>query len=155
MNWDAIGAIGELLGAMGVLISLAYLAVQIRSNTMEVRNSTVHNLLDRSVENFNDVMFTDLPFLMQKQLTGQVLSRDELAKINMLLRRNLQHFELVYLQFKYGHIDEEIMDAYREKILEHIRFPSFIRLWPQIKKQHTASFQSYIESLRYPAIDAS
>ncbi len=30
MNWDAIGAIAELLGAVGVIASLIYLATQIR-----------------------------------------------------------------------------------------------------------------------------
>jgi len=30
MNWDAIGAIGELLGALVVLVTLIYLAVQVR-----------------------------------------------------------------------------------------------------------------------------
>jgi len=30
MNWDAIGAIGETIGALAVVITLAYLAVQIR-----------------------------------------------------------------------------------------------------------------------------
>jgi hypothetical protein len=30
MNWDAIGAIAELLGAIGVIASLVYLAGQIR-----------------------------------------------------------------------------------------------------------------------------
>ena len=29
MNWDAIGAIAELLGAVGVIASLVYLATQI------------------------------------------------------------------------------------------------------------------------------
>ncbi len=33
MNWDAIGAIGEILGAIAVFASLAYLAVQIRNNS--------------------------------------------------------------------------------------------------------------------------
>ncbi len=32
MNWDAIGAIAELLGAVGVIASLVYLATQIRQN---------------------------------------------------------------------------------------------------------------------------
>lgn len=32
MNWEAIGAVGEILGAIAVLLSLAYLAVQIRQN---------------------------------------------------------------------------------------------------------------------------
>lgn len=31
MNWDAIGAVAELLGALGVIVSLAYLAHQVRS----------------------------------------------------------------------------------------------------------------------------
>ena len=36
MNWEAIGAIAELLGAIGVILSLAYLAVQIRQNTKQL-----------------------------------------------------------------------------------------------------------------------
>jgi hypothetical protein len=31
MNWDAIGAVGELIGAIAVLITLVYLAVQIKA----------------------------------------------------------------------------------------------------------------------------
>ena len=37
MNWDALAAIAELLGAIGVLTSLIYLAVQIRQNTVWLR----------------------------------------------------------------------------------------------------------------------
>ena len=37
MNWDAIGAIAELLGAAGVVASLIYLGVQIRQNTRTER----------------------------------------------------------------------------------------------------------------------
>ncbi len=33
MNWEAIGAIAEAIGAAGVIASLVYLASQIRSNT--------------------------------------------------------------------------------------------------------------------------
>ena len=39
MNWDAIGAIGEILGAIGVIVTLGYLAVQIRQNTRSSRVS--------------------------------------------------------------------------------------------------------------------
>lgn len=33
MNWDAIGAVGEILGALGVIVTLAYLAIQVRAST--------------------------------------------------------------------------------------------------------------------------
>lgn len=37
MNWDALAATAELLGALGVLASLAYLGLQIRQNTTWLR----------------------------------------------------------------------------------------------------------------------
>ena len=37
MNWEAIGAIGEIAGALGVIVSLAYLASQIRTQNRESR----------------------------------------------------------------------------------------------------------------------
>jgi hypothetical protein len=39
MNWEAIGAIGEVLGAAAVIITLAYLAVQIRQNSRQLERS--------------------------------------------------------------------------------------------------------------------
>ena len=33
MNWDAIGAVAEALGAIGVMLTLLYLAFQTRQNT--------------------------------------------------------------------------------------------------------------------------
>ena len=43
MNWEAIGAVGEVLGAIGVIATLVYLAVQIRQNsTVLEQNNQMH-----------------------------------------------------------------------------------------------------------------
>ncbi len=39
MNWDAIGAIGEIVNAAAVVMTLAYLAVQVRYARDEARRS--------------------------------------------------------------------------------------------------------------------
>ena len=44
MNWDAIGAIGEIIGALAVVISLLYLATQIRQNSRIVKGTAVHGI---------------------------------------------------------------------------------------------------------------
>jgi hypothetical protein len=49
MNWDAIGALAELAGAVGVIITLVYLAVQIRQSSSLVAQN--NKLLDVSVAN--------------------------------------------------------------------------------------------------------
>jgi len=40
MNWDAVGAIAELLGAIGVIASLVYLATQIRQSRDQMQAAT-------------------------------------------------------------------------------------------------------------------
>ena len=41
MNWEAIGAVGETVGALAVLLTLVYLAMQIRQNTRSVQAAAV------------------------------------------------------------------------------------------------------------------
>ena len=38
MNWEAIGAIGEIIGAISVLATLIFLSSQLRQNTMSFSN---------------------------------------------------------------------------------------------------------------------
>ena len=48
MNWDAIGAIGEVGGAVAVIATLIYLAGQLRQNTKALRSSTYQAFNDSS-----------------------------------------------------------------------------------------------------------
>ena len=41
MNWDAIAAIAEVVGALAVLITLAYLAIQTRDNVKIMRSRAI------------------------------------------------------------------------------------------------------------------
>ncbi len=50
MNWDALSAIGEIIGAIGVIVTLLYLAAQIRQNTRAVRGSTLNTLTQHHVD---------------------------------------------------------------------------------------------------------
>jgi hypothetical protein len=45
VNWDAIGAIGQMLGSVAVFVTLAYLSVQVRQAKQEVQRATA---LDRA-----------------------------------------------------------------------------------------------------------
>jgi hypothetical protein len=48
LDWNALGAIGELVGALGVIVSLAYLAVQIRQNTRALRSTSYHQAAEQT-----------------------------------------------------------------------------------------------------------
>ena len=45
MNWDAIGAVGEIVGATAVVVSLVYLAIQIRTQNRESQMAAAHEII--------------------------------------------------------------------------------------------------------------
>ena len=56
MNWDAIGAIGELAGALGVIVTLAYLARQMRVNTIALQNETTRDGMQAVIDSYSTVI---------------------------------------------------------------------------------------------------
>lgn len=44
MNWDQIGAIGQVLGSVAVLVTLGYLAVQVKLSRQDARRITARGL---------------------------------------------------------------------------------------------------------------
>ena len=95
MNWNAVGAIGEIIGALAVFLTLGYLAVQIRQNTKAVRASA----LDSSVNAVNDVriaMFESsevAPSGRVQQLQSFRIAMFESSEVAALYRRGLENPE--------------------------------------------------------------
>jgi hypothetical protein len=50
MNWDAVGAIGEIAGAVAVFGSLVYLAIQIKGQNIESQASVTNSLSEQWLE---------------------------------------------------------------------------------------------------------
>lgn len=53
MNWDALGAIAELLGAIAVFATLAYLAIQIRHSNIVTREQAQYHMLQNQLSYFD------------------------------------------------------------------------------------------------------
>ena len=52
MNWEAVGAVAELLGALGVIASLIYLATQVRQNSRLLRASAIQSAASNTASGF-------------------------------------------------------------------------------------------------------
>jgi hypothetical protein len=109
MNWDAIGAIGEILGSVAVLLSLVYLARQIRSNTNQLQfdaSRTVANAADRGF----DPIYTEpcMSIWLKGHEDYESLSAGEKAIFGALMVRNLNNFQSVYYAKNEGLMDEGV-----------------------------------------------
>lgn len=74
MNWDAIGAIGELVGALLVIGTLLYLSIQIRQNNVIAREQAHYHMLQNQTS-YYDRLAENPDYL--KTVYGEHLSESE------------------------------------------------------------------------------
>ena len=107
MNWEAISAIGEVVGATAVFISLLYLALQIRNSRRSDQivaaagtASAVHDWIGQIVR---DETLYDL---YRRGLTDyESLSRSEKGRYSLLLFQLFRSGETGWVQLQMGVLD--------------------------------------------------
>jgi hypothetical protein len=89
LNLESLGNIGDFVGGLGVVLTLAYMAVQIRKNTATTRVQTVQHLLTTNSESINAMIGGPVPAIVSKLESGEELSETELAIYRIFLRGRL------------------------------------------------------------------
>ena len=87
MNWEAIGAVGELVGALAVLVTLVYLSMQIRQNTKSVQAAAVDSA-NSQVSRCREVIFADAEVANMFRRGNQdpaSLSEDDAIRYRLLI----------------------------------------------------------------------
>ena len=108
MTIQDLGSIGEFVAAIATLITLLYLAIQIRQNTRSVRSSTYQAVLDSS-NRMNQLLGE--PDLQRIYRLGRKdpkqLNEEDLIRFQWLLGQLLNLYEGLFLQHQQGAIDDD------------------------------------------------
>ncbi len=160
MNWDAIGAIGEIIGAFAVVVSIIYLAFQINSNTRTMRANAgfeaTHSWA-KSNEVFSQCSDEQLRIMIRALSTNETwddFSDIERARISLMFRALFQKLEGQYYLFKYNTLDEGIWKGRAMFAAGLLQKPFFQSWWIIEKDQRVYSddFIRVIESTKQTAV---
>jgi hypothetical protein len=115
MNWDAISAIAELLGALAVIVTLIYLAVQLRQQNTVTKAQIEQQRADSVIQLATVLSVTENRLLYTKvvrdrSLTPADLSEEENIHLRIILSPLRANFENTYQQFQSGYISEEFYE---------------------------------------------
>ena len=107
MSWEAIGAMGSLLGALSVLLTLLYLAKQIKENSKLLTTSVYQT----AVDGYNEMasMFLENPELARNLLMDKPAQLGEVDayKLNLILRVYLNQGLKLFKLYEAGIFPEE------------------------------------------------
>ena len=138
MNWDALGAIGELIGGAAVIVTLIYLAVQLRQNTKGIRAQSYYNVLSGKNALYRELGANKELFstLVQGMVADPPLSSAiDGARTHLILYAFMNEFETTYLLYKADAVEEEIWLRDKAQMAGMIGFPG-MRNWWNLAEQY-------------------
>jgi hypothetical protein len=151
VNWDAIGALGEILGAIAVLTTVAYLAIQVRRSNELSQFSSSRDLLNQFNE-LNRIVATD------STLRAALMKEDELTADE---KEQIYNFAMMFcnvwmscqIAYDNNQVEPEFYEAgAKDVIIELDRWPNFraaaiqwLENYPENK--HFDIFQPIVEAI--------
>lgn len=142
----------EMVGVLGVIASLIFVAFQIRQNTRAIESSTIEAILSRSYDAVAlSVENADLRAAQMAACNGPLTvdQREQLiAYYRALLRLQLNRF----FQVRLGTIDEETALAAGGRATSYRR-PIFAEIWEETKDDYSADFQDFVRRGILPMVE--
>ena len=155
MDWTAIGAIGEMLGAAGVIVTLLYLARQVRQNTRATRLSTSHSIA-AAARDWNRPLLADPDLAWTFQVGTEdptQLDEKEQARFIELCFSLFRMFEDAHYQYEKGALDPDIFAGYEKLYAAYAKAPGFQAYWAKRKQTFRPEFQALIDGYGSPEVD--
>lgn len=150
MSWELAAAVAQVVGAAAVVVSLVYLAGQIRSQTRESRLNATRELAQDFRNLVAEVARDDDMFLLfRRSITDAAdLSEEERARIHMFFyNRIFGLHEQVHLHLKEKSIDPVFLGSVQSRFGELMQTEGFRVWWTRNQYIYTDEFQHYVEKI--------
>lgn len=135
---EALGNLGDFLGGIGVVITLAYLAVQVRQNTRAVKTASRQNVVD-SFRTINRLLLD--PTVAQTFSKGLSYYPDlpftERSTFAALMNEHALFFQGAHASHESGHLEDETYNAYLDWIATVMAAPGSALWWEVARHVYT------------------
>ena len=148
MNWNVIGVITEIIGAFAVVVSLIYLALQIRSQNKQAKLSALHEMSreQRAVTAmFATTTISDI--FVRANKNYESMPEAELVQLLLLVTNLFRAWENAFLESRDGNLDENVWLTLNRDYSQGMGAVSFQHIWKLRKQNYDPIFQIHVDSI--------
>lgn len=148
VNWEAVGAVGESLGALAVVISLIYLASQIRVQNKESRIGSVHEIIEAFRDSVATVQDRDRAELVARaRYEFDELSAAQRIQFIAIVQSILRVWEEAFFQYKESRLDPQIWEAMLNQWTDFFAMDGFQKVWELRRHTYSRDFRHFVASI--------
>lgn len=155
MNWEAVAAVAELIGAIGVIGSLVYLGKQIKASSDTVDQNTKALISNRDISSNEFALAVNGPQIENAELAALTLkghtqphelSGVERYRYNLVLSTIFESHQTFFIQQGSGSVSPELWGYYSKVFDGLCQFPGVSEWWKHNRSRFDPSFAEYIDA---------
>ncbi len=148
MNWEAIGAVGEIIGVVAVVISLYYLAAQIRTQVEQAKLAALHQMSKQFRDVTSLYSSPDISeIFVRANEDFDAISDAETVRLIVLTTNLFRVWEETFLEMRNGHLEVKVWEDLSRDYTQTMGAPCIGRIWLIRKQNYDANFQEYVDNL--------
>jgi hypothetical protein len=149
--------IAEILSAVAVVASLAFLAMEVREtarqtelNTEALRVAAYQDLIGQ-IAQFNTTLLDPALATLYRKMNEPganvaALSPVERVQADRILLLLVRHADMAYYQYELGFLSEARLESAVQPFLGTSHSPLYLAFWSAVKANFVPSFQAYIDA---------
>ncbi len=130
MTLQELGNLGEFIAAIAVLVTLVYLAIQVRHANTLARAQTRERMVEQAQQEVYKG-FIDNPSILRSLYKPEPLDEDEWIRLSGWILAAMRQREYEYFQMRAGIIEKQIWEAYRGLIAIHLGSSRMRKWWEE------------------------
>jgi hypothetical protein len=153
VNWQAISAIGQIVGAIAVVISLIYVASEVRRNTRATHLAairSVHDAFNRWIQ-----QIAEHPHLTEVYNRGihdfESLEGTDLIRFSILMHGNFRNLEEIYYLQAKGHVEEDLWRGWEAASRDFNAYPGVQAWWRLRSHMFSEKFVKFVDQIQQTA----
>ncbi|HEY1710814.1 MAG TPA: hypothetical protein VGG10_21280 [Rhizomicrobium sp.] len=148
MTLSDIANIGDFLSAIAVMISLIYLALQVRQAEKSQRSIANQGVATRSTEIVRWSAEPHISALRTRVIAGDTdFTAQEIMQLSFILRVSLLAVQDSYLQHNAGLTDDITFNSAVGGVMSLLASPVYRALWLRTRSYYSVETQAYIDRL--------
>ena len=147
---EALGNLGDFIGGIGVVVTLVYLAGQIRQNSRSVKAASAQAMLGSLGMTLNSIGASPQAsrVFALGQLDPSQLDEDEVSQFAHLILGWFRIVEQAFHHYERGGLDPELWEGHVAQLKSFIQSPSVQRWWSVRAPLFHPEFRRFIEEIR-------
>ncbi len=147
MDWTIAAALGQLLAALGVIVSVIYLAMQVKETNTQTRLASSQAVDNSLMASWDPIYIPDNFDVWHKALFDpDSLTQSEEFLFNTLMSRVLQSFNLVAAQYARGTYDAHLFQSVAAYYAGFIGTPGGQQYWSRYGHLSVPEARAAVES---------